>query len=1029
MSTKSLFCVCAGLFLMAAGGAASGAEDLTAVKAAFAQPAKEYSTGPLWVWNDMLTDDEITQTMQALASQHVMRPFVHPRPGLMTPYLSEEWFRLWNVALAEADRLGMDLWIYDENSYPSGFAGGWVPELMPESRGKGLVFREEKNPGPLSDAVVAVFRAENGAYVNVTEALRAGKDMPEGEYLVARTQLANGSPWFGGKWYVDLLKPGVTDKFLEVTLGAYEEKIGDQFGKHVPGSFTDEPHLAPAGGLHWTDDLPAVFEKRWGYSLIDVLPSLTKPVGNWKQVRHNYFEVLLGLFIERWAKPYYEYCAARNLEFTGHYWEHSWPETGSAPDNMAMGAWQHRPGIDILFNQYDEGPHAQFGNVRAVVELASVANQTGKARTLCETYGGSGWDMRFEDLKRIGDWVSVLGVNTINEHLSHITLRGARKGDYPVSFSYHTPWWEAYHVLEDYFTRVSYAITRGEQINPVLVLEPTTTAWMYQGEGGGDMLGKVGGSFQKLVTDLAQAQVEFDIGCEDVIARNGSVAEKKFVVGQRAYTTVVLPPNMENIDAKTLELLTAYVKAGGQVICCETATLACVDGHSSDAGLELAKTAAWPLEKPEKTAEILLAQAKGGFRITRKENDSGILYHQRRQLPEGDLLYLVNTSITAPASGVIESPLKGAEQWDLNTGAVSAYPFVQANSMIQAEFTLPPCGSMLLFLSKAARQPASKPVEQATAIAASGAVQIAVNEPNVLTLDYVDVTAGGETKNALHFHNAAEFVFQKNGIEHDPWDHAVQFSDELIRKTFAADSGFEVSYRFAIEGDVPKDLSIVIERSDLYDITCNGKPVSAQPGQWWLDRAFGKIDIAGVAVTGENVVTLKAAAFSMFHEIASAYVLGDFRLKPAEKGFTIVPSNPLALGPWKDQGMPLYGHLITYVMRFPVDDANGKFRVTLPDWYGAVAKITVNGKPAGYAFGQPTQCDVTNAIVKGVNTIEVGVFGTLKNTLGPHHDNPPLGIASPGSFRAGPETGPPPGTEYSTIGYGLFAPFVLEQIK
>jgi hypothetical protein len=92
-----------------------------------------------------------------------------------------------------------------------------------------------------------------------------------------------------------------------------------------------------------------------------------------------------------------------------------------------------------------------------------------------------------------------------------------------------------------------------------------------------------------------------------------------------------------------------------------------------------------------------------------------------------------------------------------------------------------------------------------------------------------------------------------------------------------------------------------------------------------------------------------------------------------------------------------------------------------------VAKVTVNGKPAGYAYGQPTECDVTNALTAGNNRIAVTVIGTLKNTLGPHHDNPPLGIASPGSFSKGPETGPPAGASYSTLEYGLFAPFVLEQ--
>jgi hypothetical protein len=1025
-----------------AGRAALAADDLATVKAAFAHPAKEYSTAPFWVWNDMLTDEELVTTLRAFADQNVRQVFVHPRPGLMTPYLMPEWFRLWKVSLAEAEKLGMDVWIYDENSYPSGFAGGWVPEAMPESRGQGLVFREEKKPETLSDRVLAVYQLQAGVYQNVTEQARANKDLPEGDYLVARTQESSPSPWFGGKWYVDLLHPGVTEKFLDITLGAYQREIGEHLGKRVPGSFTDEPHLAPAGGLHWTGDLPAVFEKRWGYSLLDHLPSLNQPVGDWKRVRHNYYQVLLDLFIERWAKPYFDYCDKLGLEFTGHYWEHSWPETGSAPDNMAMGAWQHRPGIDILFNQYGEGPHAQFGNVRAVVELASVANQMGWGRTLCETYGGSGWDARFEDLKRIGDWVSVLGVNTINEHLSHITLRGARKGDYPISFSYQNPSWEAYHVLENYLTRVSYALTRGEQINRILVIEPTTTAWMYQGEGGGEMLGKLGDTFQKLVTDLAKAQVEFDIGCEDIIARNGSVKDNTFVVGKRAYTTVVIPPFNENLNTKTSDLLEAYLKAGGQVVSCDTAAPACVDAQPSERGAAMAQAPGWVQQAPEQAAAYLLAKAEDGFAVQRKEGDAGILYHHRRQLADtviarnespsdaaiyGDILFLVNTSIEHPTAGTVESPFKGVEQWDLNTGEVSPYPCVWSADGVKAEFTLPPSGSLLLFLSKQAGAAAPAASGHATLIAASGGVQVEAADLNVLTLDYVDVSAGGETLTASHFYRAAEFVFKKHGMNKNPWDHSVQYRDELISKTFPADSGFEASYRFVIEGQVPKTLYAVVESSERYAITCNGAPVAAPAGSWWLDRAFGKIDIAAAAVVGENVVTIKAGPFTMFHEVAPAYVVGEFSLKATDQGFVIVPAAELQLGPWKEQGWPLYGAGVTYTMQFPVKSVAGRYRVRLPEWYGAVAKVTVNGKLAGYAYGQPTECDVTDAVTAGNNSIAVTVIGTLKNTLGPHHDNPPLGIASPGSFSKGPETGPPAGASYSTLEYGLFAPFVLEQ--
>ncbi len=381
------------------------AADSAAVRTLFSDPPREYHSAPLWVWNDMLTDEQITGTLQDLAGQQVKQVFVHPRPGLMTPYLSQEWFRLWRVALKEAERLDMNVWIYDENSYPSGFAGGLVPDAMPESRGRGLTIKEQDSAGQPDENFVAAFRPDQSGYQNVSNEVRAGTQLPKGKYLVASIQHAGTSPWYGGKFYVDLMYPEVTQKFLAVTMDAYTREIGDQYGKRVPGSFTDEPHLAPAGGLPWTVDLPEVFEKRWGYNLIDNLPSLIRPVGDWRRVRHNYIQVLLDLFIERWAKPYYEYCDKHNIEFTGHYWEHEWPNCLRSPDNMAMYAWHQRPSIDTLMNQYSEDTHAQFGNVRAVKELSSVANQLGRKRTLCEAYGAGGWDLRFEDMKRIGDWL------------------------------------------------------------------------------------------------------------------------------------------------------------------------------------------------------------------------------------------------------------------------------------------------------------------------------------------------------------------------------------------------------------------------------------------------------------------------------------------------------------------------------------------------------------------------------------------------------------------------------------------------
>jgi len=1014
------------------------AESSESVNSLFVNPPREYSSGPLWVWNDLLTEEQIRSTLQDLAGQHVRQPFVHPRPGLMTPYLSEDWFRLWKVSLDEAEKQDMNIWIYDENSYPSGFAGGFVPDAMPESRGLGVDLKTEKAAPAWSDDIIAIYRRVEGGYANVTDEVKAGKKMPEARYYVAKLLRGGASPWFGGKTYVDLLRPGVTEKFLEITLGAYKRELGDQFGKRVPGAFTDEPHLRPAGGNHWTPDLPEAFEKRWGYSLLDHLPSLWHGQGAWQRVRHNYHQLLLELFIERWAEPYYEFCEAHNLDFTGHYWEHGWPGAGSAPDNMAMYAWHQRPAIDQLFNQYNEGVSAQFGNVRSCLELQSVANQMGCKRTLCEAYGGSGWDARFEDFKRIGDWLYVLGVNTLNQHLSHITIRGARKRDYPPSFSYHATWWDNYHVLADYFARLSLALSSGKQINEILVIEPTTTTWMYQSSLGKkrDAIGK---AFQELVTNLAKGQVEFDIGCEDIIARNGSVESDRLVVGQRKYHTVVIPPLLENLNSTTMDLLETYLKNGGRVLCCAEEPPSLVDGAPSGRGKKAAKNEHWMTASSEDLLKLMFAE----FMVQTKPDSKGILYHHRRQLDDGDLLFLVNTSITDPVSGTVKTVARGIEKLDLEAGNTGErYPFVEAKilgpvaahigvplraevSGVSADFELPPCGSLLLFLSDKPLAAAKPSQDKPAPITSTGDMEIRRVAQNVLTLDYVDVTAGGERHESIPFYKAAEYAFRANGLDHNPWDHAVQFRDELIRKTFPDDSGFEAKYRFTIEETVPKELFIVIERTDLYTITCNGKPIEAAEGAWWLDRAFGKIDIAGVAKVGENDVTIVAQPFTMFHELESAYVIGDFDVAARDKGFAIVPGQPLEMGPWNKQGLPLYGDAVSYTQCFDVADAKQRCVVTLPDWYGSVARVNVNGKEAGYIYHRPFECDVTGQIVAGENVVEVVVYGTPKNMLGPHHGNPPLGFAGPRSFQSGPEQGPPPGAEYSTLEYGLFAPFEL----
>jgi hypothetical protein len=336
----------------------------------FAAPPAAYSTMPFLVWNGEVTEQEIDRHLQAFKDQGIRGFFIHPRYGLITEYLSPRWFDLIAYTVKRARELGMQAWLYDENSFPSGFAGGHVNEQMPASwnEGQGLhpVFQTRLQPDAQKRYAAILYRSTNDWFdITARAAESIGKP---GYYTLYEITSYPRSAWNGGWSYVDLIHPGVTEKFLDVTMSGYERAIGPSFGRTVPGIFSDEPNIEPPGprdALRWTPDLFDQFRQRRGYDLVPLLPSLWMETGDWKKVRHDYFSLLLDLFIERWSKPYFDYTEKHHLAWTGHYWEHEWPNPWPGPDNMAMYAWHQQPGIDLLFNQYAEQVHSQFGNARA----------------------------------------------------------------------------------------------------------------------------------------------------------------------------------------------------------------------------------------------------------------------------------------------------------------------------------------------------------------------------------------------------------------------------------------------------------------------------------------------------------------------------------------------------------------------------------------------------------------------------------------------------------------------------------------
>ena len=1003
--------------------------DFEALRKEFAEPAKEYGTAPLYVWNTAVTREMIDRTMTDLKDKGFGGVFVHPRPGLVTEYLSDEWYSLFRYTLDKGKQLGMNTWIYDENSYPSGFAGGHVPAQMPESynQGQGLQLRKFELLPDTASRYFICLKEEDGRFTDVTANVQAEAGKKGAYYLFSKTY-AGKSPWYGGFSYVDLLYPGVTQKFIDVTLPGYERVAGDEFGKSMPGWFTDEPNIQPPGGIRWTPDLFDVFQKKWGYDLKTALPSLFEETGDWKQVRHNYTQTLLQLFIDRWAKPCFEYCEAKNLALTGHYWEHGWPDVAHGGDNMAMYAWHQMPAIDMLFNQFDEeSPTAQFGNVRSVKELRSVANQMGRRRTLSETYGGGGWEDTFRDFKRLGDWEYALGVNFMNQHLAHLSISGARKYDYPPVFTDHSPWWPYYKPLNMHFARLSMALSAGEQMNDILILEPTSSIWLYYAyRNSNSKFRDIGHAFQSFITTLEKAQVEYDLGSENIIKDQGRVVKKKFSINKRAYSKVVLPPMMENLDAPTWKLLKKFIDNGGTVLAFSIPNY--LDGKPNPE-MEKYLSGKLNVKKISNLTTEVIREEFASADITFAETQIADLYHHRRMMADGQVLFLVNSSLDETAKGSISLVGKDAIGLNTLTGEIFDYPETVNGKDIYIFYDLPPAGSLLLYIhnKKLNEFELPAPVKQYVAVNASSPLAAKPDGTNVLTIDFCDLHLGVETFRDLHVFDAADKAFKYHGFsDGNPWNTSVQYRDNIVCRDTFKTGGFKAVYHFTVAGDFNmSDMQAVVERSHLYTVTLNGKEIKPTPDKWFLDRDLYVFDIGSAVRKGVNDLAFTLSPMSIYAELEPAYILGNFTVQPADKGFTInPPASTFIAGSWKAQGWPFYNGAVSYTKTFDISNPSAHYQVRLGEWTGTVAAVAVNGQQAGIIGFEPYVLDVSKFIKQGANTVEVKVVGSNKNLLGPFHNRPDPGIVSPWHFRGVKFY--PEGNQYQQFDYGLMGDFRLE---
>jgi hypothetical protein len=301
-------------------------------QALFRSPAAEYRGTPFWAWNCRLDRETLLEQIEIFKQMGFGGFHIHARAGLDTPYLGDEFMQCVKLCDQKAISEGMLCWLYDEDRFPSGFAGGIVTrDVSFRQRYLLLSTRDVEKYAPSRaefDRLVENGEKPAGYYLasyNVElengrlksyRTVERGNSPKCGRKWHAYVALAAEDPYYNNQTYLDVLNPKAVARFIEVTHERYFEAVGSEFGKFIPAIFTDEPQLSRKWTLPvatcdddvtmpFTDDLPETYSKQYGTSLLDVLPELfwELPDGKVSVSRYRYHDHLTDRFAAAFSCP------------------------------------------------------------------------------------------------------------------------------------------------------------------------------------------------------------------------------------------------------------------------------------------------------------------------------------------------------------------------------------------------------------------------------------------------------------------------------------------------------------------------------------------------------------------------------------------------------------------------------------------------------------------------------------------------------------------------------------------------------
>jgi hypothetical protein len=467
---------------------------------------------------------------------------------------SEDHWNTLTQAVKSCSQLGLRVWIYDEDGYPSGSAGGLVLKENPDHEALSLTY-DPNRPEPF--------------------ALRPAYE---------HTHASNN--YGAARRYPNLIDEEAIKSFVDITHQAYRDRLSEYFGNTIEAFFTDEPSLiavnigalpdsvrksvrvvdpldetlAPLASVPWVPDLPQLYQQRYGEDIIASRRSLFQ--GNKEQdrkVRRQFWALISDLVAQRYFGRLQERAVEYNVASSGHaLWEemplHHVPLYGNALKSLLR---MDIPGLDMLSS--DPQAVIYTGWMTAILP-ASAALFNGGRKVMTEVSDfsqimGNGKAVSLEHMQATAAWQAALGVT-----------------EFTLYYDYNKRSAEDYKNYCVYVGRLNAVLRDAQPTCHILLYYPIYDLWSeylpipgkLTVESQSDRAQMLVSSFMELGQQMVRRQVTFALADHELLSRADVRGSQLNVRGHR-FGALVTPAGAM-LPETAMEKIEQFRSNGGVVL-------------------------------------------------------------------------------------------------------------------------------------------------------------------------------------------------------------------------------------------------------------------------------------------------------------------------------------------------------------------------------------------------------------------------------------------------------------------------------